>query len=141
MRYLKIGCTWSDVKSLRQDMERSLSSSNAHFRIKLLQAAAQLQVSTPPQLCISSFPIEFKLVSFPCIDCTGSARFGPVALPAVEGQSGNHGDIYDLPLDKHQGRPVLTQLQVASSLQIAAARGHARREYGQRSFALFSSGM
>jgi hypothetical protein len=26
-------------------MERSLSSANAHFRIKLLQAAAQLQVS------------------------------------------------------------------------------------------------
>ena len=41
---MKIGCTWSDVKALRQDMERSLSSSSAHFRIKLLQAAAQHQV-------------------------------------------------------------------------------------------------
>ncbi|XP_046632316.1 uncharacterized protein LOC124311980 isoform X5 [Daphnia pulicaria] len=40
---MKIGCTWSDVKTLRQDMERSSSSANAHFRIKLLQAAAQLQ--------------------------------------------------------------------------------------------------
>lgn len=40
---MKIGCTWSDVKTLRQDMERNSSSSNSHFRIKLLQAAAQLQ--------------------------------------------------------------------------------------------------
>ncbi|XP_045027299.1 uncharacterized protein LOC116919246 isoform X4 [Daphnia magna] len=40
---MKIGCTWSDVKTLRQDMERSSSSANAHFRIKILQAAAQLQ--------------------------------------------------------------------------------------------------
>jgi len=39
-----VACTWDDVKSLRQDMERSLSSSTVHFRIKLLQAAAQMQV-------------------------------------------------------------------------------------------------
>jgi hypothetical protein len=42
----QVACTWDDVKSLRQDMERSLSSSAVHFRIKLLQAAAQMQVIT-----------------------------------------------------------------------------------------------
>ncbi|XP_069684957.1 ankyrin repeat and fibronectin type-III domain-containing protein 1 isoform X3 [Periplaneta americana] len=45
---MKVACTWDDVKSLRQDMERSLSSSAVHFRIKLLQAAAQMQAA----LCI-----------------------------------------------------------------------------------------
>ncbi|XP_064611368.1 ankyrin repeat and fibronectin type-III domain-containing protein 1-like isoform X2 [Liolophura sinensis] len=39
---MKIACTWDDVKSLRQDMERS-SSGTAHFRSKLLQAATVLQ--------------------------------------------------------------------------------------------------
>lgn len=43
---VQVACTWDDVKSLRQDMERSLSSSAVHFRIKLLQAAAQMQVIT-----------------------------------------------------------------------------------------------
>ncbi|PSN43050.1 hypothetical protein C0J52_23158 [Blattella germanica] len=46
--FLPVACTWDDVKSLRQDMERSLSSSAVHFRIKLLQAAAQMQAA----LCI-----------------------------------------------------------------------------------------
>nr|CAD7411331.1 unnamed protein product [Timema cristinae] len=45
---MKVACTWDDVKSLRQDMEKSLSSSTVHFRIKLLQAAAQMQTA----LCI-----------------------------------------------------------------------------------------
>ncbi|XP_043191220.1 ankyrin repeat and fibronectin type-III domain-containing protein 1-like [Amphibalanus amphitrite] len=40
---MKVACTWDDVRSLRQDMERSLSSSSVHFRIKLLAAAEQLQ--------------------------------------------------------------------------------------------------
>ncbi|KAK7862977.1 hypothetical protein R5R35_002036 [Gryllus longicercus] len=42
---MKVACTWDDVKSLRQDMEKSLSSSTVHFRIKLLQAAAQMQTA------------------------------------------------------------------------------------------------
>ncbi|XP_054282965.1 ankyrin repeat and fibronectin type-III domain-containing protein 1-like isoform X2 [Macrosteles quadrilineatus] len=42
---LKVACTWDDVKWLRQDMEKSLSSSAVHFRIKLLQAAAQMQTA------------------------------------------------------------------------------------------------
>jgi hypothetical protein len=42
--FVQVACTWDDVKSLRQDMERNLSSSTVHFRIKLLQAAAQMQV-------------------------------------------------------------------------------------------------
>ncbi|XP_020709867.2 uncharacterized protein LOC105689444 isoform X3 [Athalia rosae] len=45
---MKVACTWDDVKSLRQDMEKSHSSSTIHFRIKLLQAAAQMQAA----LCI-----------------------------------------------------------------------------------------
>ncbi|KAK3930258.1 Ankyrin repeat and fibronectin type-III domain-containing protein 1 [Frankliniella fusca] len=45
---MKVACTWDDVKSLRQDMEKSLNSSSVHFRIKLLQAAAQMQTA----LCI-----------------------------------------------------------------------------------------
>ncbi|XP_071568582.1 uncharacterized protein Wake isoform X1 [Temnothorax nylanderi] len=42
---MKVACTWDDVKSLRQDMEKSHSSSTNHFRIKLLQAAAQMQAA------------------------------------------------------------------------------------------------
>ncbi|XP_020294341.1 ankyrin repeat and fibronectin type-III domain-containing protein 1 isoform X3 [Pseudomyrmex gracilis] len=42
---MKVACTWDDVKSLRQDMEKSYSSSTNHFRIKLLQAAAQMQAA------------------------------------------------------------------------------------------------
>ncbi|XP_052128635.1 uncharacterized protein LOC113212360 isoform X2 [Frankliniella occidentalis] len=45
---MKVACTWDDVKSLRQDMEKSLNSSSIHFLIKLLQAAAQMQTA----LCI-----------------------------------------------------------------------------------------
>ncbi|XP_046661009.1 uncharacterized protein LOC124354526 [Homalodisca vitripennis] len=41
----QVACTWDDVKWLRQDMEKSLSSSAVHFRIKLLQAAAQMQTA------------------------------------------------------------------------------------------------
>ncbi|XP_055935870.1 ankyrin repeat and fibronectin type-III domain-containing protein 1-like isoform X3 [Argiope bruennichi] len=40
---MKVACTWEDVKTLRQDMEKSHSSSNVHFRSKLLQAAEQMQ--------------------------------------------------------------------------------------------------
>lgn len=42
----QIATTWEDVKSLRQDMDRAGSASNVPFRIKLLQAAANMQVST-----------------------------------------------------------------------------------------------
>ncbi|KAL5018407.1 hypothetical protein ScPMuIL_004129 [Solemya velum] len=40
---MKIACTWDDVKSLRQDMDRSSSAGTTHFRSKLLQAATLLQ--------------------------------------------------------------------------------------------------
>ncbi|XP_014240911.1 uncharacterized protein LOC106661788 isoform X1 [Cimex lectularius] len=46
---LKVSCTWDDVKWLRQDMEKSLSSPAIHFRIKLLQAAAQMQTALSVQ--------------------------------------------------------------------------------------------
>ncbi|KAK6171591.1 hypothetical protein SNE40_019746 [Patella caerulea] len=42
---MKIACTWDDVKSLRQDMDKSSSAGTVHFRSKLLQAAALLQNS------------------------------------------------------------------------------------------------
>ncbi|XP_011300773.1 uncharacterized protein wake isoform X2 [Fopius arisanus] len=45
---MKVACTWDDVKILKQDMEKSHSSSTNHFRLKLLQAAAQMQTA----LCI-----------------------------------------------------------------------------------------
>ena len=43
--FMKIACTWDDVKVLKQDMEKNLISATSHFRIKLLQAAQQMQVS------------------------------------------------------------------------------------------------
>lgn len=42
---IQVATTWEDVKSLRQDMERAGSASTVPFRIKLLQAAANMQVS------------------------------------------------------------------------------------------------
>ncbi len=42
---LKISCTWEDVKALRRELEKSQSSSVAHFRSKLLQAVEQMQTS------------------------------------------------------------------------------------------------
>ncbi|XP_033214419.1 ankyrin repeat and fibronectin type-III domain-containing protein 1 isoform X3 [Belonocnema kinseyi] len=42
---MKVACTWDDVKTLRQDMEKTHSSSTNHFRIKLLQAASQMQAA------------------------------------------------------------------------------------------------
>jgi hypothetical protein len=41
---MKVACTWDDVKTLKQDMEKSQNSTTNHFRIKLLQAAIQMQV-------------------------------------------------------------------------------------------------
>lgn len=63
--FMKVACTWDDVKSLRQDMERSLSSSTVHFRIKLLQAAAQMQAA----LCIQDLG---QLYHKPVRDCQGT---------------------------------------------------------------------
>ncbi|XP_055848804.1 uncharacterized protein LOC129913874 isoform X7 [Episyrphus balteatus] len=40
--FMKVACTWDDVKSLRTDMERHLTSA-VHFRTKLLSAACQMQ--------------------------------------------------------------------------------------------------
>ncbi|XP_037707722.1 uncharacterized protein LOC119545836 isoform X5 [Drosophila subpulchrella] len=39
---MKVACTWEDVKSLRSDMERNLTSA-VHFRTKLLSAVCQMQ--------------------------------------------------------------------------------------------------
>ncbi|XP_058794771.1 LOW QUALITY PROTEIN: ankyrin repeat and fibronectin type-III domain-containing protein 1 [Phymastichus coffea] len=45
---MKVACSWDDVKCLKQDMEKSQGSSTNHFRIKMLQAASQMQAA----LCI-----------------------------------------------------------------------------------------
>ncbi|XP_076334282.1 ankyrin repeat and fibronectin type-III domain-containing protein 1-like isoform X2 [Tachypleus tridentatus] len=42
---MKVACTWEDIKTLRQDMEKSQSSSLLHFRSKLLQAVEQMQMA------------------------------------------------------------------------------------------------
>ncbi|XP_036324599.1 uncharacterized protein LOC118737893 [Rhagoletis pomonella] len=39
---MKVACTWDDVRSLRTDMERNLTSA-VHFRTKLLSAVCQMQ--------------------------------------------------------------------------------------------------
>ncbi|XP_016771567.1 uncharacterized protein LOC410514 isoform X6 [Apis mellifera] len=68
---MKVGCTWDDVKILRQDMEKSHSSSTNHFRIKLLQAAAQMQAA----LCIQDLG---QLYHKPIRDVQGTLVFSTV---------------------------------------------------------------
>lgn len=53
--FMKVACTWSDVKSLKQDMEKNLNSTTSHFRIKLLQAAQQMQVTSTIKLIVFFF--------------------------------------------------------------------------------------
>ncbi|CAH1273805.1 ANKFN1 [Branchiostoma lanceolatum] len=43
--FMKVSCTWSDLRQLRQDLDRCASASSASFRSRLLQAAIQLQNS------------------------------------------------------------------------------------------------
>ncbi|XP_014484057.1 PREDICTED: uncharacterized protein LOC106749274 isoform X2 [Dinoponera quadriceps] len=68
---MKVACTWDDVKSLRQDMEKSHSSSTNHFRIKLLQAAAQMQAA----LCTQDLG---QLYHKPIRDIQGTLVFSTV---------------------------------------------------------------
>ncbi|XP_050447186.1 uncharacterized protein LOC126849428 isoform X1 [Cataglyphis hispanica] len=68
---MKVACTWDDVKSLRQDMEKSHSSSTNHFRIRLLQAAAQMQAA----LCIQDLG---QLYHKPIRDIQGTLVFSTV---------------------------------------------------------------
>ncbi|XP_076752703.1 ankyrin repeat and fibronectin type III domain containing protein wide awake isoform X3 [Xylocopa sonorina] len=68
---MKVACTWDDVKVLRQDMEKSHSSSTNHFRIKLLQAAAQMQAA----LCIQDLG---QLYHKPIRDIQGTLVFSTV---------------------------------------------------------------
>ncbi|XP_035729377.1 uncharacterized protein LOC118444816 isoform X5 [Vespa mandarinia] len=68
---MKVACTWDDVKTLRQDMEKSHSSSTNHFRIKLLQAAAQMQAA----LCIQDLG---QLYHKPIRDIQGTLVFATV---------------------------------------------------------------
>ncbi|XP_014601256.1 PREDICTED: uncharacterized protein LOC106785375 isoform X2 [Polistes canadensis] len=68
---MKVACTWDDVKTLRQDMEKSHSSSTNHFRIKLLQAAAQMQAA----LCTQDLG---QLYHKPIRDIQGTLVFSTV---------------------------------------------------------------
>ncbi|XP_033336334.2 ankyrin repeat and fibronectin type III domain containing protein wide awake isoform X1 [Megalopta genalis] len=68
---MKVACTWDDVKTLRQDMEKSHNSSTNHFRIKLLQAAAQMQAA----LCIQDLG---QLYHKPIRDVQGTLVFSTV---------------------------------------------------------------
>ncbi|XP_072155401.1 ankyrin repeat and fibronectin type-III domain-containing protein 1 isoform X2 [Bemisia tabaci] len=43
--FLKVSCTWEDIKWMKNDMEKSLNSSSVHFRVKLLTAAMQMQAA------------------------------------------------------------------------------------------------
>ena len=44
--YVQVACTWDDIKSLRQDMDKSTAEGKVHFRGKLLQAISIMQVYT-----------------------------------------------------------------------------------------------
>ncbi|XP_076230083.1 ankyrin repeat and fibronectin type III domain containing protein wide awake isoform X5 [Nomia melanderi] len=68
---MKVACTWEDVKTLRQDMEKSHNSSTNYFRIKLLQAAAQMQAV----LCIQDLG---QLYHKPIRDMQGTLVFSTV---------------------------------------------------------------
>ncbi|XP_067208012.1 ankyrin repeat and fibronectin type-III domain-containing protein 1 isoform X9 [Linepithema humile] len=68
---MKVAFTWDDVKSLRQDMEKSHSSSTNHFRIKMLQAAAQMQAA----LCIQDLG---QMYHKPIRDIQGTLVFSSV---------------------------------------------------------------
>ncbi|XP_066594906.1 uncharacterized protein wake isoform X2 [Prorops nasuta] len=68
---MKVACTWDDVKSLRQDMDKSHTSSTNHFRIKILQAAAQMQDS----LCTQDLG---QLYHKPIRDVQGTLVFSTV---------------------------------------------------------------
>ena len=56
-RRLQVACTWEDVKSLRADMDRSTAEGKVHFRGKLLQAVATLQVRRWDGLKVKSLVI------------------------------------------------------------------------------------
>ncbi|XP_014235267.1 uncharacterized protein LOC106658011 isoform X3 [Trichogramma pretiosum] len=43
--FMKVACSWEDVKPLKQDMEKSHSNTSNHFRVKLLNSAAQMQTA------------------------------------------------------------------------------------------------
>lgn len=61
---MKVASTWDDVKSLRHDMEKNNSSSTNHFRIKLLQAASQMQVYFPIENLIFPSCVPAQLWKF-----------------------------------------------------------------------------
>ncbi|XP_011499425.1 PREDICTED: uncharacterized protein LOC105363435 [Ceratosolen solmsi marchali] len=68
---MKVACTWEDVKTLKQDMEKSQNITTNHFRIKLLQAATQMQAA----LCIQDLG---RFYHKPIRDAQGTLVFSTV---------------------------------------------------------------
>ncbi|XP_071443530.1 ankyrin repeat and fibronectin type-III domain-containing protein 1 isoform X1 [Hetaerina americana] len=68
---MKVACTWDDVKSLKQDMDRCSGSTAVQFRNKLLQASAQMQTA----LCIQDLG---QLHHRPIRDSQGTLVFSAV---------------------------------------------------------------
>lgn len=61
---MKVACTWDDVKSLRQDMDKLPNSNAFHFRSKLLNAVHTLQVRVGPKVTKN---IMFTVFSTSCL--------------------------------------------------------------------------
>ncbi|XP_046408882.1 uncharacterized protein LOC124173423 [Ischnura elegans] len=68
---MKVACTWDDVKSLKQDMDRCSGSTAVQFRNKLLQASGQMQTA----LCIQDLG---QLHHRPIRDSQGTLVFSAV---------------------------------------------------------------
>ena len=63
---LQVACTWDDIKSLRQDIDKSMSEGKVRFRGKLLQAISLMQVCILMSYLIKAFRGRItKLELFP----------------------------------------------------------------------------
>ena len=75
--YEQVASTWEDVKSLRQDMDKSSSSGAVLLRSKLLQAANQLQVCNTDVRTKSNIDVIMNVVYevwkmlWHCVLCVG----------------------------------------------------------------------
>lgn len=82
----QVACTWDDVKSLKQDMEKSLSSSAVHFRVKLLQAANQMQSALNIQDLGHLHPKPLKDSDDTLILCTVTNVRSPKSVSVLNGK-------------------------------------------------------
>ncbi|XP_071033997.1 ankyrin repeat and fibronectin type-III domain-containing protein 1 [Parasteatoda tepidariorum] len=120
---MKVACSsWEDVKTLRQDMEKSHSSSNLHFRSKLLQAAEQMQAALGLQDLGQLFYVPLKDSEGTTVLCTVkhvqdpksmaaslSVRWSP--LHKIQRKRANNSDsVHDLLLDSLQEMIVYSEV-------------------------------